>query len=703
MEYKFSDSSSYKEPEYEFEEYEETGSIKDFAADRSVSGLAKKGIILFLVILYIGWYSAQNLLFLTGAQIEKSLMPHRIFLNMMNNPMLALIIFAAAAILSAMVMLLVGKYTKDPDRKFKLSDKDTHGSAREARDEDMVGAVTFKPLSRPEGVVLGRKIGAMNVLSNESHRAIREELAVCVDDTLSRNMNFAVFGSSGAGKSFSFARPNILTRISCGESYIVTDPSGELYRDTAELARRNGFDVKVLNLENFTASNGWNPFDVLTTAEPMEIQIKTATLVHTILTNTADDNAKGDVFYDQAEENLLKALVLYVAVSPHFRGQEYERHMGTVYDLLVKLAAQEGILEEFAELPDNDPATASWRMFQGSGKLKTNFITGLASKLEIFQTDIIKEIFSHSEIDLGAPGNEKCAIYVICPVMHDKMKFILSLFFSCAFEQLIAEANRNYGRLKVPTYFILDEFKAIGQINAFANKVSNVRKYGISLAIIFQDMNQLEQSYRNEYQSILSNCDTWLVLGVNDLPTAKMLSERIGIATTETEQVSYNKLRYTPINPINPVEGVRFSEQKRNLMTPDEVIRYFDNNGVGNRKAMILSRAKQAYLVDTYDWRIHSLAKYVMNKEYRKEPLDYIPQWQAEGNLTLNKPRSFETLDSAIQYGGKASGALSQKSFERNFERKAEDTAKKKGIVFSGSQKSDHLVEFGLDLSGKKR
>ena len=458
-------------------------------------------------------------------------------------------------------------------------------------------------------------------------------------------------------------------------------------------------------------------------ADPTEVQIKTAILVHTILVNTADENAKTDVFFDQSEENLLKALILYVAVSPNFKGEEYERHLGTVYDLLTKLAAQEGILEEFNELPNNDPAVIPWRIFQGAGRLKPNFITGLTAKLEIFQTDLVKEVFSHSEIDLLAPGREKCGYYLITPVSHGKMKFLMSLFFSCAFEQLIDEAKENADlRLKIPTYFILDEFKAIGQINGFADKVANIRKHGISAAIIFQDLNQLQQQYKTTYKSILSNCDTHLVLKVNDTETAKELSERIGITTIEAENTSYKKFRYTPIEPINPMEGIKVQDQRRMLMNPDEIIRYFKYDDRG-RKAIVISSARPVYLIQTYDWHLHKLAKLAMQKEYQARANDYIPEWQAEHNLTMDKPRSFETVDSFVEYSGKTKEAayrpfpnqgqgnrgqrpIVDNSGIEGYDKeppKAIDVAIKKGIVFDAVDKSDNLMEFELDLSGKKK
>ena len=720
--YTFADSKSYdsvphanytRTAEYDYIEEEDdiqaTDKFKSFIADNSIKGLVLKWFILFFLMVYIMWVTGQNAFTMSNG-MQPSIIPHRVAMNMIEgNAAFAFITGVAAFFLSGIIIFMINKKGYLETGSYNLSKNATHGSAKLADDKTMEGAIAFRELNNPEGIVLGRK----------TLDETKVQQSICVPANIGRNMNFAVFGSSGSGKSYSFARPNLLTRIARGESFIVTDPSGELYRDTAALAEKNGFCVRVLNLKWPDASNGWNPFDVLQAASPMEVQMLTASLVHTILSNTADDNARGDVFFDQSEENLLKALILYVAVSPHFRGKEHERHMGTVYDLLTKLAAQEGILEEFSpqNLPENDPASAPWKMFQGAGKLKTNFITGLASRLELFQTDIIKEMFSHSEINLSAPGQEKCAYYVMSPVTNNKMRFLLSLFFSCAFEQLITDAEASGGRLKVPVFFILDEFKAIGRINAFSDKVANVRKYGISIAMIFQDLNQLKQAYEKDFSSILSNCDTWLTLGVNDLDTAELLSKRAGVATVVAQSEAHSQMKMTPISPVDPMLKINVSDTKRALMNPDEIMSYFDNMG-GDRKALVFARNKYPYPILTYDWHLHKLAKFVDMSAYKREARSFIPPWQrGEYNVIGRDDRTFVTTDknysSELTYGGKTKERDSFKEKARITDTrkpelkkdrpKAEEVAKKKGIVFNSDAKSSHLVELGLDLTGKKK
>ena len=72
-----------------------------------------------------------------------------------------------------------------------------------------------------------------------------------------RNVNVLVVGGSGAGKTFSYCKPNVLQANS---SYVVLDPKGEIVRDTGHLLEEKGYEVRVLDLINMEKSHCYNPF-----------------------------------------------------------------------------------------------------------------------------------------------------------------------------------------------------------------------------------------------------------------------------------------------------------------------------------------------------------------------------------------------------------------------------------------------------------
>jgi len=59
-------------------------------------------------------------------------------------------------------------------------------------------------------------------------------------------------------KSRAIIRNSLFQALKRNESVVITDPKAELYSDTSELYRKNGYDVKVFNLVNPEHGDSWN-------------------------------------------------------------------------------------------------------------------------------------------------------------------------------------------------------------------------------------------------------------------------------------------------------------------------------------------------------------------------------------------------------------------------------------------------------------
>ena len=73
---------------------------------------------------------------------------------------------------------------------------------------------------------------------------------VCMPKDTRLNRHICVFGASSTMKSCAIIRNALFQAIKRDESIIITDSKAEMYADTAELFRQNGYDVKVFNLVN---------------------------------------------------------------------------------------------------------------------------------------------------------------------------------------------------------------------------------------------------------------------------------------------------------------------------------------------------------------------------------------------------------------------------------------------------------------------
>ena len=140
-------------------------------------------------------------------------------------------------------------------------------------------------------------------------------------------------------------------------------------------------------------------------------------------------------------------------------------------------------------------------------------------------------------------------------------------------QQLYDFADKNGGRLKMPTFFILDEFANIGQIPDFDKKISTSRSRGISFSVILQNLDQLEAVYEKSYETIMGNCDTHVFLGSNSYKTVEYFSKALGEKTISRDSRSINRDKQFHRQGYSDSDQV----MARALMTPDE-LRRMDND-----------------------------------------------------------------------------------------------------------------------------
>ena len=422
------------------------------------------------------------------------------------------------------------------------SKKDTHGPARWAEKADLARVCEF---GYGPGIVLG---------------AMTDRKSVRIPPTLKvwMNKHVLVVGTPGSGKSRAYVRPNIMTAVREGISVLVTDPKGEIYRSMARWLRSKGYIVRKLDLVQMLESNKWNPLNEIN--EPLDADVFAEVVI-----STTDNGAQksGDSFWNRAEQNLLKALVLYVCYEAD--GKRRPGTVGQVYDL-VALGDKLALDSRFTVLPKTHPAYGPYMISKMAGEnMWGNIVIGLGTRLQTFQQEQVRRITDSTEIDLALPGIEPCAYFVITPDTHGAFNFLASLFFTFLFVRLVALADSdNTNRLPVPVRALLDEFANIVVIPEFEKKIATVRSRGIECHVIIQGLPQLERKYGRTWEEILSCCDTKLVLGVKDNHTADYVSRLIGRATVATESDSYG-----------PGEGdhrVTRSSAGRELMMLSEVV-----------------------------------------------------------------------------------------------------------------------------------
>ena len=515
----------------------------------------------------------------------------------------ALICIGLLAILLLMVMRMgysdTGEY--DADRNFIYSAKGTYGTSGWMSRKEMAGVLDLVPdLRKHKGVVLGMLDGK----------------AVCIPEEPRINGNLAVYGSSGSMKTRSFCMNRILQAVVRGESLIISDPKSELYEKSSEYLRDQGYCVKIFNLVSPENSDSWN---CLSEVEGQELLAQI--FVDVIIKNTTN-NGKGDHFWDSCEMNLLKALVLYVDQSY----AEQNRNIGEVYRLLT-LSGESDLDSLFENLPPTHPAKAPYSLYkQASDTVRSGVIIGLGSRLQVFQSELIKKITTRDEIDLELPGQERCAYFLVTSDQDSTFDFLASLFLSFCFIKLVRYADKNCegGKLRVPVHILGEELTACGTIPDLSRRLSVIRSRNISMSCVFQNLAGLQNRYPlNLWQEILGNCDAQLFLGCTDELTAEFISSRTGLASVSVSSKS-KQLGTWRISNYTPEYRETSGVGKRPVLTPDEVLR------LPITQALVIIRGQKVLKVDKMDYSKHPEA----SKLRSCKASAHIPDWQRAAQET---------------------------------------------------------------------
>lgn len=248
-----------------------------------------------------------------------------------------------------------------------------------------------------------------------------------------RNLHMLVIGGSGAGKTRFFVKPNILQMNS---SYIVTDPSGELFRDMGQMLKDNNYDVRVFNTFDPNMSMQYNPLSYIRNDADV------TALITTLIKNTGE--ASGDnKYFDDATKLLLSAIILFLI---HYCPKS-EHDFAHVMQLVVAADVPEGqknpqsdldkIFEQVEIVDPNGLALKMYKSFKStSGKSLKSVLSSTATRLTVFNYAEIERLTCADTISLSTIGDEKCALFIITPPTDNGFNFLVAMMYSQLFSTL---------------------------------------------------------------------------------------------------------------------------------------------------------------------------------------------------------------------------------------------------------------------------
>lgn len=346
-----------------------------------------------------------------------------------------------------------------------------------------------------------------------------------------------IFGATGSKKTRLFCMPMINIFAKAGESFIVTDPKGELYEKTSGLVKSNGYKLVVLNFRDIGYGDMWNPL-----ALPYELYHSAnrelgMSMLNDFISTIAEPQKETtqDMFWPEmassyALANLL--LLMEAAEKAEVNAASLARLCASDCEKPLQFLAGQMREDSVAGMNFNG-------IFVAPNDTKRSIFSVLYGMVRIFNTQPnLTRMLSGNTVDMRRIGREKTAVYVIVPDEKTTYHFLVTTFIKQAYEVLITEAQKEeHFKLPVRVNFLLDEFCNIPKIPDMPSMISAARSRNMRYFLIAQSMHQLIQKYKEDAQTIKGNCDNWVFLTSKELSLLSEISELCGsIYTSDGRQ-----------------------------------------------------------------------------------------------------------------------------------------------------------------------
>ena len=451
------------------------------------------------------------------------------------------IIIAPPVFIGAVFGFQYWRKTSGADAFFGLTG-DSHGSARFASRKEL------KKLQGNDGLLIGRNPGTGRLLRYDGPA------------------HLITLAPTRAGKGVGTVIPNLLA---VERSVLVIDPKGENARIAGEARRRFGtthvldpFDVSGM------PSAAYNPLDRLT-PDSLDLGEDAASLTVALVMDPPGQVT--EAHWNEEAKAILGGLIMFCVCHE----DRDRRCLATVREYLTlppeKLRALLELMQD-SDAAGGLIARAANRFLGKADREAASVLSNAQRHTHFLDSPRIAKVTSRSDFHFSDLRHRITSVFLVLPPNRmDAYSRWLRLLVSQALQDIARDAEASVGaqgasqRLKAPALFLLDEFAALGRLEAVERAMGLMAGYGLQLWPILQDMSQLKDLYGERAGTFIANAGVQQVFGVNDFETAKWLSQMIGQETAGFQTDSFK-----------PGDGPSFSNNLtgRDLLTPDEIMQF---------------------------------------------------------------------------------------------------------------------------------
>lgn len=410
--------------------------------------------------------------------------------------------------------------------------------------------------------------------------------------------HFLMFGPNGSGKGTRFLLPNLLGLGLKGRSIIAVDPKGELAAISAMHQHQIGQCVKILD-----------PFGVLAgivAARPDAYRyLVEHGLVESVGFNPLDGlDPEASTFFDDATA-IGEALIKIQGSDPHWSESAQGLVVGLVMWEKLRRGADASLenvrlmlteAEKLQTMTDASGrevaipvqglrATAADMAAEGGYEIASlgarfihasdeiNSIRSTAdTQTRWLLSEPVRKDLAKRGLDFSRLKDEPTTVYVILPAERLRTHSVwLRLVIVSALRALYRPGG-------LRTWLLIDELAALGHLGPLEDAFGLVRGYGVQIAAILQDLNQLQALYDKRWETFIANAGVVMGFAPNDLTTAEWMSKRAGQTTIAVTSRSENIGQGASGQSLG--SGTSTQAAARPLFLPQELISLEEGTGL---------------------------------------------------------------------------------------------------------------------------
>ena len=481
----------------------------------------KKDFIIFvlysILLLYLCCVAVLNFASLANDGSFYGLLPFKAFIPP-YLPVTILLFIGGEILVFTSVSSYIFSKDKKADKLITFKQKESDGYAKWADKKEITGG---KDVEKVDPKADSIKAAGITLINNGKE--------IYVDNGETHNL---IIGSTGSGKTETIVKPMVRLLARNSESMIITDPKGEIYKQTSAMLREKGYNVILLNFREPEHGNCWNPLEMPYNYFHNGNKDKALELLDDIAMNILKDpNSKSDPFWEDSAADYFSGLTLGLFMD----AQPKEVNISSVNYMSALGEERFGpktYLQDYftSKGEDSNAYILASNTINAPTDTKGSILSTFRQKIRIFSSrDSLAEMLSCSDFDMKSIGREKTAVFM---TIHDEKKTyhgLLTIFLKQCYETLIDVAQENGGKLNYRTNFILDEFANMPPLKDVDSMVSAARSRRIRFTFIIQNFSQLESVYTKQVgDTIKGNCGNLVYLMSTEITALEEISKLCG-------------------------------------------------------------------------------------------------------------------------------------------------------------------------------